>query len=151
MESEVGELGSTEEGIPPDADGHTDRDQGLESNSHATLTSESSEATKHVAQTPEAIPMPEPLPRPPASESTGVVQTLSRVSPVIPELPARPPEHTLQSSTSSITAEILGLPWPEARAMLLRTGLWSAPPNECADPKFVVGKRVWIDGQVREL
>ena len=136
-----------EEGIPPDAGGHADRDQGLESSSHAALTSESSETTKQVAQAPD------PLPRPPVSASTGVVQTLSRVSPVIPELPARPPERPLQTSTSTsaITAEILSLPWPEARAMLLRTGLWSAPPEEGVDPEFVVGKRVWIDGQVREL
>lgn len=134
-----------EEGIPPDAGGHADRDHGLDSSTHVALTSESSETTKHVAQAPD------PLPRRPVSTSTGVAQTLPRVSAVIPELPARPPERAIQTSTSAITAEILSLPWPEARAMLLRTGLWSAPPEECVDPEFVVGKRVWIDGQVREL
>jgi hypothetical protein len=33
--------------------------------------------------------------------------------------------------------------------MLLNSGVWVEPSEAYADPELVVGKRVWIDGQVR--
>ena len=148
--------GSAEEGIPPDAAVHTDHDQAVGFNGHR--------AVQHaVAAAPPGSPeaatdrrlaaqQPDPLPRLPALGATpGPLQ--ARESNVIPELPARPaPERFSQTRTGdSITVEILGRSWTEAKEMLLKTGLWSEPSEECSDPEFIVGKRVWIDGQVSNL
>jgi len=68
------------------------------------------------------------------------------------ELPTRPPPRLPQiggSSDTAITENILSLPWTEARVMLLNSGVWVEPSEAYADPELVVGKRVWIDGQVR--
>ena len=69
----------------------------------------------------------------------------------IPELPARPPELLPQTSAGgAITAEILSRSWADAKTLLLSTGLWTEPPENCAHGS-IVGKRVWIDGQVCAL
>lgn len=151
---------SAEEGIPPDAAGCTDRDQAVGSNSHRTeqyggaATPPGSPKAEAEAATGRKLfaQLPDPLPRPPAlGMSLGPLQ--ARESTIIPELPARPaPERLSQTSTgSAITVEILSRSWIEAKEMLLKTGLWSEPLEECSDPEFIVGKRVWIDGQVCTL
>lgn len=148
---------SAEEGVPPDAAGHTDHDQAVGLNAHRAVqhgvaaTPPGSPEAKAEAATDRRLSAqpPGPLPRPPALGTTpGPVQ--ARESIVIPELPARPaPERFSQTSTgNTITVEILSRSWTEAKEMLLKTGLWSEPPEECSDPEFIVGKRVWIDGQV---
>ena len=35
--------------------------------------------------------------------------------------------------------------------MLLDSGVWAEPSDAYTDPELVVGKRVWIDGQVGAL
>lgn len=107
VESEVQD-DTVEEGVPPDAAGHADRDQGVGSNGN------------RAAQGWE-----------------------------MPELPARPPQRLPETSTGdTITAEILSRSWADAKKLLLGTGLWTEPPEKCADSSSIVGKRVWIDGQV---
>lgn len=155
-----------EEGIPPDAAEHAGQDEDAESKSSEDAKSKSGEHGTMPERTPEdsaaeaASPASQPPVRTPelsrrsadATSARELVQGVTRESMVRPELPTRPPpERPSQTSTvSTITAEILSRSWTEAKAMLLATGLWSEPSDEFTDPEFVVGKRVWIDGQVRE-
>lgn len=138
-EPEQREEGVPEEGVPPASAG-------------SAVIGEVQRGS--VAHTP-PLPLPRlvsvaaPASAPPAQlvmrES---VAGVSRTRVALPNRPAPRPPTQPQSATALITEDILSQPWADARDMLLDSGVWAEPSDAYTNPELVVGKRVWIDGQV---
>ena len=99
-------------------------------------------------QVPAAAPALAPPAQPVMRESVATAGDVSRSSVALPHRPAPRPPTQPQLAAEHITEDILSQPWAEARVMLLDSGVWAEPSDAYTDPELVVGKRVWIDGQV---